>query len=424
MAVFVAPHRSPSTRISAGLFILLSWFPPAATAATYGGGGGTLDNPFLIQTAEQFALIGDTPADWGMHFRLVSDIDLSTYDQTSLRPIGRWVALGSNANQPFYGSFDGNGRAIRGFRYKDTQSEYVGLFQYVKGHIQDLHVVRASVSANGMGVGVLVGRLDNGMLTGCSATEARVSGNLGVGALVGFVGGSLHTCWSDGNISGVRYVGGLIGRISGGIVARSYSKATVAGDSSVGGLVGIISGETSLVESCYATGRIDGNLYVGGLVGQVDAGVVETCYSIGKISGGQSVGGLIGHQRALAEVLICVWDTETSGQATSAGGTGRTTAEMKSIDTYLTRNWNFAVTWTICEGVSYPILFWQIPVGDLRCPDGVNFTDFAWFAANWRHRDCGVLNYSCDGADLDGSGQVDPRDLALFSANWLAGVDW
>lgn len=424
MTVSVALRRLPGARMSAGLFILLSWFPLVAAAATYGGGGGTMDNPFLIQTAEQFALIGDTPTDWGKHFRLVSDIDLAAYDQTSLRPIGRWAALGSNANQPFYGSFDGGGRTIRGFQYKDMQSEYVGLFQYVKGHIRDLHVARANVTANGMGVGILVGRMDDGMLTGCSVTQARVSGNIGVGALAGFVGGSLHTCWSDGSVSGVQYVGGLIGRISGGTIARSYSKAAVAGDSSIGGLFGIISGEMSLVESCYATGRIDGNIYVGGLVGQMDSGVVETCYSVGKVSGQQLVGGLIGHRRVLAEVLISVWDMETSGQATSAGGTGSTTAEMKSIDTYLTRNWNFAVTWAICEGVSYPILFWQIPVGDLRCPDGVDFTDFAWFAANWRHGDCGVLNYSCDGADLDGAGQVDPRDLALFSANWLAGVDW
>jgi hypothetical protein len=115
---------------------------------------------------------------------------------------------------------------------------------------------------------------------------------------------------------------------------------------------------------------------------------------------------------------------ETSGQTTSAGGTGKSTAEMKSIDTYLPVNFDFGGMWTICEGRAYPILLWQIPPGDLRCPDGVNFTDFVWFAAAWRHADCGELNYSCEGADLDKSGDVDPLDLAIFSANWLVGVEW
>jgi len=53
----------------------------------------------------------------------------------------------------------------------------------------------------------------------------------------------------------------------------------------------------------------------------------------------------------------------------------------------------------------------------------VNFTDFAWFAAQWRSRACGQANGHCSGVDLDQSGEVDWRDLALFSANWLVGVE-
>ena len=101
-----------------------------------------------------------------------------------------------------------------------------------------------------------------------------------------------------------------------------------------------------------------------------------------------------------------------------------TTAEMRSIDMFLTQNWDFISTWSICEGISYPIFLWQIPAGDLRCPDGVDFTDFVRFAANWRHSDCRELNYSCDGADIDKSGAVDPRDLSLLAVNWLAGTEW
>jgi len=122
-------------------------------------------------------------------------------------------------------------------------------------------------------------------------------------------------------------------------------------------------------------------------------------------------------------VMGCLWDKDSSGQATSVGGTGKTTAEMKLMDTYLAMNWDFFDTWTICEGINYPILQWQIPLGDFVCPDGVNFLDFVWFAANWRHRDCGEINLNCEGADFDKSGSVEFRDLAIFAEHWLAGIE-
>lgn len=62
------------------------------------------------------------------------------------------------------------------------------------------------------------------------------------------------------------------------------------------------------------------------------------------------------------------------------------------------------------------------PAWGSALPDGVNFIDFAWFAANWRQKDCGAFNYNCEGADLDGSGAVDSRDLAILAGNWLAGL--
>lgn len=419
----VSSRDSSCLCVWAGLFVLLAWGPVAATAGTYGGGSGTAEDPFLIQTAEQFVEIGTTPADWGRRFLLTSDIDLSGYDQTTLDPIGRWVVAGWTENLPFSGRFDGNGRTIRGFQYRDMESQYVGLFQYVTGQIVNLRVAGAKVTANGVGVGALVGYLEKGAVSGCSAVQVTVSGNEGAGALIGVVDGTLYESWSSGNVSGVRYAGGLVGRVGGGRVTRSYSKASVVGREGVGGLIGSATKGTSIVDYCYAVGPVDGDTGVGGLVGHV-GGVVGWCYAAGKVTGEQLVGGLVGQRYALADVHSSVWDIETSGQTTSAGGTGKSTSEMKTIDTYLSVNFDFGGMWTICEGNAYPILLWQIPPGDLRCPDGVNFTDFVWFAAAWRHADCGELNYSCEGADLDKSGDVDPLDLAIFSANWLVGVEW
>ncbi len=408
-------------------FVVAAWLLGCLplSAAPYSGGNGTTATPFLISTAADFQALGDSPADWGKQFQLTQDIDLSAFSEANLQMIGKWAALGSLQNQPFYGIFDGNGKTIANFHYRNMSAQYVGLFQHVTGEIRDLKLVGAVVAGNKLGTGALVGCLEKGAVIRCSAVDIRVSGDLSVGALVGEVagGGAVHSSFSTGAVSGTRYVGGLVGLVGLGTVARSYSKAQVTGTESVGGLAGATGREESKVDSCYAHGDVKGSNYVGGLVGQVSAGRVWRCYSMGKVTGSTAVGGLAGYQRVLAWVVGCLWDKDSSGQTTSVGGTGKTAAEMKLMDTYLAMNWDFFDTWTICEGINYPILQWQIPRGDFVCPDGVNFRDFTWFAAHWRQRDCGAINLDCDGADFDQSGSVEFRDLAIFAENWLAGIE-
>ena len=56
-------------------------------------------------------------------------------------------------------------------------------------------------------------------------------------------------------------------------------------------------------------------------------------------------------------VRDCFWDIETSGQATSAVGTVKTTAEMQTESTFV--GWSFDTVWTIDEGKDYPRLWWE-----------------------------------------------------------------
>jgi hypothetical protein len=94
---------------------------------------------------------------------------------------------------------------------------------------------------------------------------------------------------------------------------------------------------------------------------------VSNSYSTGSVTGNELVGGLAGENRGT--VSKSFWDTETSGQATSAGGTGKTTAEMKTIATFSGAGWNIiavalnetnpAYIWNIVDDVTYPFLSWQ-----------------------------------------------------------------
>ena len=55
----------------------------------------------------------------------------------------------------------------------------------------------------------------------------------------------------------------------------------------------------------------------------------------------------------MSNITNCFWDTETSGQTTSAGGgTGKTTYEMSQQATFT--GWDFTSIWSIDEGSSYP----------------------------------------------------------------------
>jgi hypothetical protein len=87
------------------------------------------------------------------------------------------------------------------------------------------------------------------------------------------------------------------------------------------------------------------------------------------VTGVSWVGGLVGCNKAI--VNNSFWDIEASGQATSADGTGKTTAEMKSIATFSGARWDIISVadpgtrkpshiWNIVNGVTYPFLSWQL----------------------------------------------------------------
>ena len=394
----------------------------SAAMAGYGGGAGTADDPYRICDAEQLNTLGSTPGDWDKHFVLEEDIDLTGYDEENFHLIGYWVALGSMDNKAFTGIFDGNGLTISNLTYRDNSQNSLGLFRYVEvGEIRNLKLVNMKMSGKGLSVGSLVGYLKNGAVVNCHAAGVSIAGDTGVGGLVGNVDGAIAKSSSRGKVTGTWYVGGLVGQVGEATVSKSYSKAAVSGTESVGGLVGATLREAAIIDSCYATGNVEGGTYVGGLVGQVVQGRVFRCYCVGAVSGDQATGGLTGSIRVFGDVIASFWDQQSSGQANSAGGMGRTTDEMRSAATF--GGWDFDTTWSICDGMSYPVLLWQIPTSDLRCPDGVTGRDFAWFAMQWMRQDCGAGNLDCEWADFDLSGSVSFPDLAILANDWLVGMD-
>ena len=299
---------------------------------------------------------------------LMNDLDSTTAGYTELasettnqgkgwQPIETW-------GHPFKGSFDGQGYEIRDLFINRPDESGVGLFGYVGvgGVIKNVSVVNATVTG-GRYVGGLVG--ENKGTVSNSYSSSNVNGRFGIGGLAGDNWGSVSNSYSTGSVTGKWLVGGLVGD-NWGSVSNSYStgSATIA-DFKVGGLVGFNFGTVS---NSYATGSVSGSdEYVGGLVGDNYHGTVSNSYATGNVTGRFGIGGLVGRNDE-GTVSNSFWDTETSGQATSAGGTGKTTAKMKSIATFSawdiiavanpgTRNPSY--TWNIVDDETYPFLSWQ-----------------------------------------------------------------
>ena len=150
-----------------------------------------------------------------------------------------------------------------------------------------------------------------------------------MGALVGQTKGRVATSYSTGSVGGDEAVGGLVGHNDGN-VAASYSNADViALAQNAGGLVGLNRG---VIKASYATGTASAASSVGGLVGSaLGQSEIVASYSTGWVASiaipkGQNVGGLIGSNNNT--VTNSYWDTRASGQPTSSGGVGHTSAEL------------------------------------------------------------------------------------------------
>lgn len=311
----------------------------------------------------------------------------------------------------FTGSFEGLGHVISGLTISRSGTDDVGLFGAADGasvRIADVGIEDASVTGNN-NVGALVGIETGGGAIGNSYVTGTVSGSSYVGGLAGEIfNTTISSNYSTGaiNSNGIFYTGGLVGFDSGGTITTSYATGTVtASGNEVGGLVGEIFNGT--ISSSYATGQVTSGQDAGGLVGNSNGGVIMDSYATGDASDDFFVGGLVGLEHlssvtrsystgaasgSFAGGLVgydnggntntnSFWDTQTSGQSSSAGGTGETTVSMKLLATFSGAGWDIdgnqtgsTTTWYIADGSDYPRL--RIPAADLIATPGTSFSTF------------------------------------------------
>ena len=145
---------------------------------------------------------------------------------------------------------------------------------------------------------------------------------------------TIKDCYNAGNVEGVNYVGGISGRAFYNTATASAQGCVNIGDVTgtgdyVGGIIGESRGNSI---GNLSAGRITGNKYVGGIVGQQSnyPGFSRTAnYNVfvGQVYGGEYVGSVAGYNES-GTILNSYYDKQMSSRFKGLGTTGEDAANV------------------------------------------------------------------------------------------------
>lgn len=210
-------------------------------AEKFASGKGEPIDPYVIETAEQFALMAQQ-CHLGEYFRLDADIVLNegdAKDWAKNAPKNTWKVPCDTTN-PARLYLDGGGHSISGL-YINSKLDYRGLFGVLFGGVQDLVIKNAYVKG-----GSTVGTLAGAYVSDSLVLSRNIIQNVSV---------------EDAIVEGVDMVGGLVGTAGmvwkTGVPPHNYNY-TVSRHSIIG---------PSIIRDVSVTGSVSGQEVVGGIVG-------------------------------------------------------------------------------------------------------------------------------------------------------------
>ncbi len=236
----------------------------------------TLDGTtYTVYTAEGLMEVNQVMTSDGAN--LFSNITLAN-DITLPPPVApetsNWTAIGTE-NNPYKGTFNGNGKRISGIKINSTEIDQ-GLIGYLgdQGTVQDLTLEKCSITGL-QGTGSIVGRNVGGTISGCTISGSSITGNKNVGGIAGMN----ESVTTTGNVTFTSTIigctcintsvteiadsegdggniGGIVGNNVGIIRGCNVQGASVTGESKAGGIVGITGSDTHnaeyIITACYA----------------------------------------------------------------------------------------------------------------------------------------------------------------------------
>ena len=268
-------------------------------------GAGTAESPYLITDLLTFSKMGNMLKDGEtVYVKLAADLDLAGEAWTNIDATGRPISL------------DGDNHVI-----KNVVAEN-GLFINLEGAVQNLTIDGATITASVEQGGVLANTAgtesDKVTIKNVTVKNAVLTNVGHAGGLVSRItNGVVENVTVQCDVTAVDRVGGMFGHTIGSTLTNCVASGNVTAESYYsGGLIGMM--HSSSLKGCGATGNVHHttNSYsrIGGLVGQMICNaVVENCYATGTVyGGGYFGGGLIG----VIETVETVDGVETVHTAT------------------------------------------------------------------------------------------------------------
>ena len=258
-----------------------------------------------------------------------------------------------------------------------------GLVGYNSGTITGSHA-EGNVSGQ-IGVGGLVGQHSSGSITGSYAT-GDILGQTNVGGFAGYNNGIIENGYATGDVEGSDNAGGFAG-VNYGTITGSYAEGAVSGYSAIGGFVGVNSTTASgngAISDSYSIGTVTGiaggSGNIGGFVGNMTYGTFTNVYSYGAVNlSATNTGGFAGTITG-GSVVNSFWNTTAAGMTgvssgASTGLTGLTTQEFMNMNNFVGAGWNDTI-WNLTQGNPRPHLEWENYVGPGVDPGDEGDPDF------------------------------------------------
>lgn len=215
---------------------------------------------------------------------------------------GLWINRTSTDNIGLFGYVSGatiNDLTLHGSKISG-KANVGGLVGYATSStVANCHTEFDGVSGSAM-VGGLIGLIISTSVTQ-TGHIGNVSGSSShIGGLIGqaLSSSAVTTCEVKSDVSGTRYVGGVLGQLGTSTIKESTNHGNVTGTGSVGGVVGVANGTGSLT-NVKLFGDTKGTSNVGGIVGEIQTSSsisFSSCQSKGLITNtGDYTGGILGY---------------------------------------------------------------------------------------------------------------------------------
>jgi len=272
-------------------------------------GTGSEDDPYLIYTI----------SDWNQMADVVNNSEGTYVDRyialaQDLDCIGETVKTVGTDQNSFEGILDGKGKVMRNAVIGSESTSCAGLFAYMNGTVRNLIVDGFEVTGSGT-TSVISGGKMYGNIEGVTVKNSTVTSGGDYGGIIVARSGGSNKHFTDCKVQActLKVTKGSVGAICGRIENTNLevsgcevSNTVISGTGSIGGIIGLCGG-SAVISDCIVSGsEISGsNTNVGGIVGVSNnaATVIDGCVSRGNtvtssLNNPAYVGGLVGDMQA------------------------------------------------------------------------------------------------------------------------------